>query len=177
MYEWLQKVISKSRPEPFLGLLLVIRFSCRDSTSRATNCDIPTVISLQEIQRRFLRSGGRLGLIQNVDFIGVLGWFDVDDGLGGSPTSSRDHDVVLRVDAGWLYKDHLLTSLSARNIESMLLDVPHIFSCNFAIDRNSPIISSLGSATTAESLPKSKGFSLDLWGDHTNSSVSRRHEN
>jgi hypothetical protein len=177
MYEWLQKVISKSCAEPFLGLLLVIRFSWRDSTSRATNCDIPTVISLQEVERRFLRSGGRLGLIQNVDFVGVLGWFDVDDGLGGSPTSSRDHDVVLRVDARWLDEDHLLASLSAWNIESVLLDVPHVFRCNFAVDRNSTIVSSLGSATTAESLPKSKGFSLDLRGDHTNSSVSRRHEN
>jgi hypothetical protein len=130
------------------------------------------VISLQEIERRFLRSAASLGLIQNVYFVGVLGWFDVDDGLGGSPTSSRDHDVVLRVDAGWLYKDHLLTSLSARNVESVLLDVPHVFSCHFAVDRNSPAVSSLRSATNAESLPKSKGFSLDLWGDHSHSSVS-----
>jgi hypothetical protein len=116
-----------------------------------------------------------LSLVENVDFIRVLGWLDVDDGLGGSPTSSRDHDVVLRVDAGWLDEDHLLASLSARNIESVLLDVPHIFRCHFAVDGNSPAVSSLRSATTTESLPKSKGLSLDLWADYSNSSVSRSH--
>jgi hypothetical protein len=151
-------------------------YSC-DLISSAEILSCPIMISLQEVQRRFLRSGGRLGLIQNVDFVGVLGWLDVDDGLGGSPTSSRDHDVVLRVDARWLNEDHLLASLSARNIQSVLLDVPHVFSCHFAVDRNFAIVSSLGSATTAKSLPKPKGLSLDLRGDHSNSSVSRGHAN
>jgi hypothetical protein len=78
-------------------------------------------VTLQEVERRFLWSASRLSLVDNVDFVGVLGWLDVDDGLGGSPTSSRDHDVVLRVDAGWLNKDHLLTSPTLRKIEGMLL--------------------------------------------------------
>jgi hypothetical protein len=78
-------------------------------------------VTLQEIERRFLWSASRLSLINNVDFVGVLGWLDVDDGLGGSPTSSRDHDVVLGVDAGWLNKDHLLTTPTLRKTEGMFL--------------------------------------------------------
>jgi hypothetical protein len=78
-------------------------------------------VTLQEVERRFLWSASRLSLIDNVDFVGVLGRLDVDDSLGGSPTSSRDHDVVLRVDAGWLNKDHLLTTPTLRKTEGMLL--------------------------------------------------------
>jgi hypothetical protein len=78
-------------------------------------------VTFQEVERRFLRSASRLSLINNVDFVGVLSWLDVDDGLGGSPTSSRDHDVVLIVDAGWLNKDHLLTTPALWKIEGMFL--------------------------------------------------------
>jgi hypothetical protein len=78
-------------------------------------------VTLQEVERWFLWSASRLSLVDNVDFVGVLGWLDVDDGLGGRPTSSRDHDVVLGVDTGWLNKDHLLTTPTLRKTEGMFL--------------------------------------------------------
>jgi hypothetical protein len=78
-------------------------------------------VTLQEVERRFLWSASRLSLIDNVDLVGVLGRLDVDDGLGGSPTSSRDHNVVFGVDAGGLNKDHLLTTPTLRKTEGMLL--------------------------------------------------------
>jgi hypothetical protein len=132
---------------------------------------LSTMIALQEEQSWFLWSTWLFSSVDNVDFIGVLGWLNVDDGLWSRSTSSVDNNFVFVVVGWWLDKDDLFASLGAWKVHSVLEIFSDIISSDFAVNGDSSIVASLRSGST-ESLPKSKSFSLNLRGDDSDSSIS-----